>query len=319
MFFNVPSVASPFDWLRTGISRHFLLERNAPRDIPLQYGMSEHDYYPSRGDYYAPQDAHYQRRLSWWVWLILIALVAIFAGVGYYFWKQQSEPPTFTLPEPPAAAPPAPKAEKPEIRHPVPPSKSEPEVSLPPLERSDAYVGELLAELMGHETFRSLLIPDQLVRRIVATVDHLPRKVVPTRANALRPVRGPFTPDIANRSRYNAHVKVFEALDARALVQAYVKLYPLFQGAYANLGFPDGYFNDRLVAAIDDMLSAPELTTQPELVQPKVFYRYSDPDLEGRSAGQKILMRLGAENAAKVKAKLREIRGELTTTEPAAR
>jgi hypothetical protein len=30
-------------------------------------------------------------------------------------------------------------------------------------------------------------------------------------------------------------------------------------------------------------------------------------------------MRLGAENAAKVKAKLREIRGELTTTEPAAR
>jgi hypothetical protein len=280
--------------------------------------MSEHDYYPSRNDYYAPHDARYQRRLSWWVWLILIALVALFAGAGYYFWKQQSEAPTFSVPQPPAETP-APKAEKPEIRHPVPPSKSGPQESLPPFERSDAYVGELLAGLMGHETFRSLLVPDELVRRIVATVDHLPRKVVPTRASALRPIRGPFTPDSANRSRYNAHVKAFEALDARALVQAYVKLYPLFQDAYVSLGFPDGYFNDRLVVAIDDMLAAPDLTTQPELVQPKVFYRYADPDLENRSAGQKILMRLGAENAAKVKTKLREIRRELTTTEPAPR
>jgi hypothetical protein len=33
--------------------------------------------------------------------------------------------------------------------------------------------------------------------------------------------------------------------------------------------------------------------------------------LEARSAGQKIMMRMGSENAAKVKAKLREIRSEL--------
>jgi hypothetical protein len=39
-----------------------------------------------------------------------------------------------------------------------------------------------------------------------------------------------------------------------------------------------------------------------------VFYKFADPELEGLSAGQKIMLRMGAENAAKVKAKLREIR-----------
>jgi len=68
------------------------------------------------------------------------------------------------------------------------------------------------------------------------------------------------------------------------------------------------------VEAIDDMLAAPELKEAPQLVQPKVWFQYADPDLEGRSAGQKILMRIGPANAAKVKSRLREIRSELTST-----
>jgi hypothetical protein len=47
-----------------------------------------------------------------------------------------------------------------------------------------------------------------------------------------------------------------------------------------------------------------------------VFYEFADPELEARSAGQKILMRIGNENAARVKAKLRELRGELTRHGP---
>jgi hypothetical protein len=43
-----------------------------------------------------------------------------------------------------------------------------------------------------------------------------------------------------------------------------------------------------------------------------VLYQYADPELESRSAGQKIMMRMGGENEAKVKAKLKEIRSELT-------
>jgi hypothetical protein len=106
-------------------------------------------------------------------------------------------------------------------------------------------------------------------------------------------------------------VRVFDSLDSRALVQRYIESYPLFQRAYAELGFPQRNFNDRLVEAIDDLLAAPEIAGPPELAQPKVLYEFADPDLEGRSAGQKIMMRMGSGNAARVKSKLREIRREL--------
>jgi hypothetical protein len=106
------------------------------------------------------------------------------------------------------------------------------------------------------------------------------------------------------------YVRVLESLDSRVLVQRYVESYPLFQQAYAELGYPNRNFNDRLVEAIDDMLAAPEPATL-ELAQPRVLYEFADEDLQRRSAGQKIMMRMGADNARRVKAKLREIRGAL--------
>ena len=48
------------------------------------------------------------------------------------------------------------------------------------------------------------------------------------------------------------------------------------------------------------------------MVTPHVQAQFADPELEARSAGQKILIRMGSENAAVIKAKLREIRRELT-------
>jgi hypothetical protein len=52
------------------------------------------------------------------------------------------------------------------------------------------------------------------------------------------------------------------------------------------------------------------------LVQPKVLYEYADADLQALSAGQKVLLRIGADNAARVKAKLRELRREITREPP---
>jgi hypothetical protein len=105
---------------------------------------------------------------------------------------------------------------------------------------------------------------------------------------------------------------VLQAVDPRTLVAWYVRLYPLFQQAYQDLGYPKGYFNDRLVAAIDDMLAAPLPPPPLRLVQPKVFYRYADPELEARSAGQKMLLRLGPADAAQVQSRLRTLRALLT-------
>jgi hypothetical protein len=66
------------------------------------------------------------------------------------------------------------------------------------------------------------------------------------------------------------------------------------------------------------MLAAPDVDVAAKLVRPKVFYVYADPDLEASSAGQKILMRMGSENAAKVKTRLRAIRAELERQAPNA-
>ena len=96
--------------------------------------------------------------------------------------------------------------------------------------------------------------------------------------------------------------------DTKSLASVYFKLYPLFQQSYEDLGYPGQYFNDRLVEVIDDMLKTPDVQGPIELTQPKVFYEYADPKLEGLSAGQKLLLRMGPSNEAAMKAKLREFR-----------
>jgi hypothetical protein len=103
-----------------------------------------------------------------------------------------------------------------------------------------------------------------------------------------------------------------EAVDIKKIVAAYVHFYPLFQQEYKNLGYPSGYFNDRLVEAIDDMLAAPEIPGPVRLIRPKVVYLFADPGLEALSAGKKIMIRMGSVNASRIKTKLREFRSELT-------
>jgi len=194
------------------------------------------------------------------------------------------------------------------------------ESCLAALDASDTEARRSLVDLMGSKAFTELVLPLHLVRRIVATVDNLPREAAPQRMMPLKAVPGAFATrgsgeeavlDAANFKRYAPYVRVLESLDARALVSSYARAYPLFQRAYRELGYPAGNFNDRLVEAIDDMLAAPEIEAPVRLMRPKVLYEFADPDLETRSAGQKILVRMGAGNAARVKAKLREIRREL--------
>jgi Protein of unknown function (DUF3014) len=183
--------------------------------------------------------------------------------------------------------------------------------SLPRLENSDSMMRDSLAGLVGRQAFADHFVAADIVRRIVATVDNLPRETAPRRVMPLNPVPGGFIPDTANYARYAPYVRVFDAIEPHALVQAYVRAYPLFQSAYEELGYPGKYFNDRLMEAIDDLLDAPEPAMPPEFMRPRVLYEFADPDLETRSAGQKMLLRMGRDNAARVKGKLREIRREL--------
>ncbi len=265
-----------------------------------------------------------QRRAEFWLPALVIGVVAI-AGAAYYILQSRGDL-AFDLPSstppgdsaPAAAAPAAPAAPEPAIRHPIDTALQPPAPSLPSLDNSDSMMRDSVAGLIGRKAFNDAVIPEQLVRRVVATVDNLPRPTASQRMMPLQPVRGSFAatggaPSIAaaNFARYTPYVRVLESVDARALVQKYTRAYPLFQRAYEELGYPGKYFNDRLLQAIDDMLAAPELDAPIALVQPKVVWQFADPDLEGRSAGQKMLMRMGKDNELRVKAKLRQIRHEL--------
>ena len=102
-------------------------------------------------------------------------------------------------------------------------------------------------------------------------------------------------------------------LEPDEVVAVYKRLYPLFQQAYERLGYPDAYFNDRLIEVVDHLLEAPILKDPISLKQPKALYLFADPELEALSAGQKILIRIGPENAFKLKATLQEYRRKLAS------
>jgi hypothetical protein len=112
----------------------------------------------------------------------------------------------------------------------------------------------------------------------------------------------------ANTARYDAIVGLLASVDTAAAVAGYRRMYPQMQKAYEELGYPNRYFNDRVVEVIDHLLATPEPQGPILLEQPKVLYRFADADLESRSAGQKLLLRIGVDHQRTVKSKLREIR-----------
>jgi len=264
-----------------------------------------------------------QHAVRWGIVALGALLIAI-GGAAYYLWQRQ--PASQVAVSPPVAAPAAPAAApgtaEPRIEHPVEAAAAAPgPLPLPALGESDAAVGEALASIFGTSTFDALFRPQELVRNVVATIDNLPRRNVALRLMPLKPVPGSFRVSggdgsvaigADNAARYSPYVHAMEAVDSARLVALYVRLYPLFQQAYADLGYPSRYFNDRVFEVIDHLLATPEAPPSIALVQPRVLYDYADPALADLSAGQKILLRMGPDNEARVKAKLREIKRALS-------
>ena len=262
-------------------------------------------------------------RKSWL--LVTIALAALVAAGFYLYWQRASEIPV-TLPEGsagPQAASRVPSViagtAEPAIRHPLPAleSASGEHTALPALENSDEILQNLLTNLFGPQALTKLFNPNHLVRNFVVTVDNLPRENVNRELSPFRSAdRTMLTAESggttviasANYARYDAWIAAAEAIDTKKLVTLYVRFYPWLQQEYRTIGYPNGAFNDRVVQVIDDLIAAPDIQGPLAVTQSKVLYEFADPDLESLSAGRKILLRMGPENAARLKTKLRDIR-----------
>jgi GNAT superfamily N-acetyltransferase len=207
------------------------------------------------------------------------------------------------------------------IRHPLD-TEAAADPALPKLADSDAAAWGALSQLFQGEGPLTLLLRDHLIQRLVTQVDNLDKPSVPPTALAARPLPGNLQVEpgeggeriaASNAARYAPYVQAFTALDPAATATAYKRFYPLIQQAYVDLGRPEGYFNDRLVAVIDHLLDTPELAQAP-LVQrdERGRYRFVDPTLQSRSIGQKALLRMDLAQARAVKQQLRAIRSAIT-------
>jgi hypothetical protein len=194
-------------------------------------------------------------------------------------------------------------------------------VDLPRLNDSDGFVAEKISELSSGASLLSYLVDEQLVRRAVVLVENISRGQYPQTALPYKPIVEEmqvssddgrlFTMETASYSRFDAAVAAFVALDTEQTVRLYRLLSPLLQQAYAEIGFRDAEFEQALIKAIDAVLSAPEIEGPFQLVKPSVMYLYADTRLEELANMNKQLIRLGPENSARLKAKLREFKQAL--------
>lgn len=247
--------------------------------------------------------------------------ILIGAGIAAYLYFQHDQ--TITKPQPVdvpdvKSATLSPDNNEPNTRQIL--NKPEEEITLPQLESSDNFMAAALEKLLNNKALMGIFINNQLINNIVVTIDNLPRKQVTMRLMPIKKAPGHFlttesegqkiiSPE--NQMRYSNYMKLAESIDPTQLVKLYIQLYPLFQQSYEQLGYPNQYFNDRLMVVIDNLLATPEVSEPIPLVQPKFFYLYANAELEKRSIGQRILMRIGLDNEQMIKAKLNEIKQAL--------
>jgi hypothetical protein len=258
-----------------------------------------------------------EREKDWMPWALGAGILLVVGGIGYYVMRGDAPEPEAVVETPQPVtetrAPPPPAV----VDTAPPPERTLP---LPPLDESDPEVIGGLTELFGQDAVMRHLVPERLVRNIVVSIDNMPRQQMALNQRPLQPTPGDFitsgeedsvvlAPE--NYARYEPFVALVSNLDAKTLVSFYRGLEPLFQQAYEELGHPDASFNTRLNEVIEHLLQTPTPRGEIALEQPSVLYKYADERLENLSAGQKLMIRMGVNNATVVKGKLREIQAEL--------
>lgn len=184
------------------------------------------------------------------------------------------------------------------------------------LDRSDAAVRALAAEVSRDPVLARWLQSPDLLRRCAAAVDNIASGQSPRAQFDFFAPSGPFKTivrngrtylDPASFARYNAAADVFDTLSPQGVARAYGASRNLLQQAYRELGYPSGDFHQTLYRAIVEILRTPVVEDLIPVEKDITTYIIMDPDLEALDAAQKHLLRMGPENLQLVQVKLREI------------
>lgn len=232
--------------------------------------------------------------------------------------KQQPQP---TAPAEPATTPaPQPATDKPAAQPVAKASEPEPAAKpLPKLNDSDPEIRAALTALLPAKAPVDLS-QSQLVRKITQLVTtaadgYLPlrQRLIATPQTQMQVVQDGDTIYLDSDSyhRFDRYANTIAATSTEDLLHFLHTYGPLFQQAFSELGLPKEAFTDNLKQTLDLLLATPEPQEPIKLVQPKVMYQYADPALEKLKPVQKILLRMGPDNRAKIKAKLAALRQAL--------
>lgn len=208
-----------------------------------------------------------------------------------------------------------------EIIEPEPTPVVEQLVDLPGLNDSDAFLLERLSGLETGAALLNLVTSEEVIRRFVVFVDNvaegnLPQLDYPIRrpqqSVAVREVdENLFEMQTVSYQRYTAMVDGLAAVNPDLVLPIYRLLKPLFQEAYAEIGFPNRDFDATLVRAIETVVNARTAEGPFQLVKPRVMYLYADSQIESYSPVEKQLLRMGPQNAEKLKLALGQYRDRL--------
>ncbi len=255
-------------------------------------------------------------------WAGVAALLALgLAAIFWQRWRGEEGPAQPSLPEPSpqvleqaeSVAPLASAASEASPESAVVAAPSEP---LPPLDASDAFVRAAAREISRHPSFAQWLAQEDLIRLFVVSVDNIAEGLTPRKHLLfLRPqakflVSGSGADlriDPSGYRRYDRIADVISSLDAEGCAALYLRVKPLIQHSYHDLGYPGLDFDDRLGQAIAELIAVPVAPEAPALVEELLRYEFADPDLEALSDAQKHLLRMGPRNVQRIQHKLREL------------
>ncbi len=269
-----------------------------------------------------PEESFRDKAIWWSAGIVIAAAIAI--GVYYrYYSPVPAAPPA----QHPAAAPqPAAPPPAPAIQHPIPPAAEQQQAPLPPLDQSDPVVRDSLIGLLGKPAVAKFLVPHQIIRDVVVTVDNLPRKKVAAELRPLQPTPGDTAVDTQGScdDSQSAELRTLRGTDGRRAARPTRRRWPpstsgsiRSSNRRMRISVTPGSTSTTAWCRPSTACSPPRMYQGPiELVRPKVFYQFADPKLEALPAGQKLLIRMGPQNASVIKAKLQQFRAAITAQPP---
>ncbi len=263
-------------------------------------------------------------------WIAPVVVLIIIAAAAWYLLRPAPPPPA------PVVATPAPQVPMP-VKTPEPVDKltalpqgddkladaaddagvdvgAETEVAaaaqLPALDQSDDVVRAAFFALKWKPGLSSLFLNEEMIRRFVVQVDNIAQGRLIAEQALFKGLSKDFSAkskgqgyqlDKSNYLRYQPYLDLLESVPPEQIAALYKQFYPLLQAAYLELGYPDQQFDDRLQQAIKVLLSAPEISDEPDLTLPSVHYAFADAETEQLGLAQKQMVRLGQANQQRLK------------------